>query len=148
DDTNVYYKEFKSSETGTLPHVTLNWNDYNTKPNTPDTLTVDDKPCVSGADRPFVKTTTPTLRAHVTDLDGDTMNVWFTWAKWNGSSFVDEPGGGMQGSVPSGATAVFNVTGNVDGGIYTFRSQSDDSPSRSPYLTSDVTNIPGNCEWQ
>jgi hypothetical protein len=121
---------------------------YNTKPNTPDTLTVDGKPCTSGANRPFVKTTTPTLRAHVTDPDGDAMNVRFTWAKWNGSSFVDEPGGGMQGSVPSGGTAVFNVTGNVDGGIYTFRSQSDDSPSHSPFLVSDVTNMPGNCEWQ
>jgi hypothetical protein len=147
DDTNIYYKEFKSSETGTLPHVTLNW-DTNTKPSTPDMLTVDNKPCASGPNRPFVKTTTPTLRAHVTDPDGDAMNVWFAWAKWNGSSFVDEPGGGMQGSVPSGTTAVFNVTGNVDGGIYTFRSQSDDSPSHSPYLVSDVTNIPGNCEWQ
>jgi hypothetical protein len=121
---------------------------FNTKPNRPDSLTVDGKPCVSGANRPFVKTTTPTLRAHVTDPDGDAMNVFFAWAKWNGSSFVDESGGGMQGSVPNGGTAVFNVTGNVDGGIYTFRSQSNDSPSHSPFLVSDVTNIPGNCEWQ
>jgi hypothetical protein len=121
---------------------------YNTKPNKPDSLTVDGKPCVSGANRPFVKTTTPTLRAHVVDPDGDTMNVSFTWAKWNGTSFVDEPGGGKQSNVPSGGTALFNVTGNVDGGIYTFRAQSDDSPSHSPHLVSDVTNLPGNCEWQ
>jgi hypothetical protein len=121
---------------------------YNTKPNMPDSLTVDGKPCVSGASRPFIKTTTPTLRAHVTDPDGDTMDVWFAWAKWNGSSFVDEPGGGNQASVPNGGTALFNVTGNVDGGIYTFRSQSTDSPSHSPSLVSDVTHMPGNCEWQ
>ncbi|HEY0481457.1 MAG TPA: LamG domain-containing protein [Kofleriaceae bacterium] len=121
---------------------------YNTKPAMPDGLTVDGKPCASGANRPFVKTTTPTLRAHVSDADGDSLDVWFAWAKWNGSSFVDEPGGGLQGSVPSGGTALFNVTGNVDGGIYTFRSQSNDSPSHSPSLASDVTNVPGNCEWQ
>lgn len=121
---------------------------YNTKPNVPDSLTVDGKACVSGANRPFVKTTTPTLRAHVTDPDGDTMDVSFVWAKWNGSSFVDEPGGGKQASVPNGGTALFNVTGNVDGGIYTFRSQSNDSPSHTPSLSSDVTNMPGNCEWQ
>lgn len=130
-----------------LSNFTLSGS-FNTKPNKPDSLTVDGKACVSGANRPFVKTTTPTLRAHVTDPDGDAMDVWFAWAKWNGSSFVDEPGGGKQDSVPNGGTALFNVTGNVDGGIYTFRSQSNDSPSHSPYLISDVTNIPGNCEWQ
>lgn len=119
---------------------------FNTKPNMPDSLTVDGKACVAGANRPFVKTTTPTLRAHVTDPDGDAMNVFFAWARWNGSTFVDEPGGGGQGSVPSGGTAVFNVTGNVDGGIYAWRTQTNDSPSHSPFLISDVT--PGNCEWQ
>jgi len=121
---------------------------YNTKPATPDSLTVDGKACASSANRPFVKTTTPTLRAHVTDADGDTLNVWFAWAKWNGSAFVDQPGGGVQASVPNGGIALFNVTGNVDGGIYTFRSQSDDGASHNPYLVSDVTNMPGNCEWQ
>jgi hypothetical protein len=124
---------------------------YNTKPNTPDSLTVDGQACASGASRPFIKTITPTLRAHVTDPDGDAMDVWFAWAKWNGSSFVDEPGGGMQGNVPNGGTAgtaLFNVTGNVDGGIYTFRSQSNDSPSHSPSPISNVTHVPGNCEWQ
>jgi len=121
---------------------------FNTKPNTPDNLTVDGKPCASGAGRPFVKTTTPTLRAHVADPDQDTLNVWFAWAKWNGSAFVDEPGNGMDDLVPSGGTALFDVTGSVDGGIYTFRVQSDDGASHTPYLASDVTNMPGNCEWQ
>lgn len=121
---------------------------FNTQPATPDNLTVDGKPCVSGANRPFVKTTTPILSAHVFDADGDLLDVWFAWEKWNGSMFVPEPGGGLQGAVPSGGTAVFNVTGNVDGGIYTFRSQSNDAPSHSPFSVSAVTNMPGNCEWQ
>ncbi|MGH9885375.1 MAG: LamG domain-containing protein, partial [bacterium] len=120
---------------------------FNSKPNTPDNLTVDGKPCVSGSNRPFVKTTTPTLRAHVIDADNDTLKTWFAWAKWNGSAFVDEPGGGPTSLVPSGGTAVFNVTGNVDGGIYAWRTVSDDSPSHtsSPFLVSDTA---GGCEWE
>lgn len=55
---------------------------YNTKPNMPDQLTVDNKPCVSGTNRPAIKTATPTLRAHLYDGDGDTMNAWFAYARW------------------------------------------------------------------
>jgi Concanavalin A-like lectin/glucanases superfamily len=124
-------------------HVT-----FNTKPTTPTALTVDGKPCVAGPARPVVKTATPTLRAQVADADGDSLEVWFAWAKWNGATFVDEPGSGNQRGVPSGGTALFNVTGNVDGGIYTFRVQSNDSPSHTPFLASEVTHLPGNCEWQ
>jgi hypothetical protein len=121
---------------------------YNTKPNKPDRLTVDAKACATGANRPFIKTTTPTLRAHVVDPDGDTLDVAFAWARWNGTAWVDQPGGGHQSRVPNNGTAQFNATGNVDGGIYTFRVQSNDSPSHSPSLVSDVTAMPGNCEWQ
>jgi len=55
---------------------------FNTVPSMPDQLTVDNKPCVAGANRPAVKTATPTLRAHFTDGDGDTMNTWFAYARW------------------------------------------------------------------
>lgn len=120
---------------------------YNTKPAKPDTLTVDGKPCASGAARPFVKTTTPTLRAHVGDADNDALNVFFAYALWNGSSFVDQ-GGGEQDNVPNNGTAVFPITGNVDGGIYTWRAQTNDGVNHSPFLVSDVTALPGNCEWQ
>ncbi|HZJ64101.1 MAG TPA: LamG domain-containing protein [Kofleriaceae bacterium] len=118
---------------------------FNRKPNPPDNLTVDGKPCVSGTDRPFVKTTTPTLRAHVTDPDNDTLKPWFAWNKWNGSAWIGEPGNGPGSIVPSGGTALFNVVGNVDGGIYQWRMVTDDDPSHNPYLVSDTV---GNCEWQ
>lgn len=121
---------------------------YNTRPSTPTNLTVDGKACAAGANRPFVKTATPTLRAQVADADGDSLEVAFTWARWDGTTFVDQPGSGSQRGVPSGGTAVFNATGNVDGGIYTFRVQSNDSPSHTPFLASSVTHLPGNCEWQ
>ncbi|HEX2685209.1 MAG TPA: hypothetical protein VHN14_01260, partial [Kofleriaceae bacterium] len=112
---------------------------YNTKPNKPDTLTVDGKACVTGANRPFIKTTTPALEARVTDPDHDHMNVSFTWAKWNGSAFADA-GSGTQGNISDTDTAIFNVTSSVDGEIYNFRVLSNDS-----FLSSDVA---GTCEWQ
>jgi hypothetical protein len=121
---------------------------YNSRPATPTALSVDGKGCVAGANRPFVKTRTPVLRARVTDPDGDTLDVYFAWAKWSGSAWVNQPGNGKQSKVPNGGTAVFTATGNVDDGIYTFRAQSNDSPSHTPFLSSNVTANPGNCEWQ
>ncbi|MFC7247447.1 hypothetical protein ACFQO7_33725 [Catellatospora aurea] len=79
-------------------HVT-----YNTRPSKPDSLTVDGKACATGANRPYVKTPTPTLRARVSDNDRDTMQVWYAYAKWNAASFTDV-GGGYQDGVPNGGT--------------------------------------------
>jgi hypothetical protein len=122
--------------------------DINTAPNTPDTLTVDGKACVSGANRPVIATATPVLKAHVTDPDGDSMDAWFAWAKWNGSSFVDVAST-HQTPVTNGGYAQVTTGTLVDGGIYTFRSQTNDSPSHSTGSgTSPVTNMPGNCEWE
>jgi hypothetical protein len=119
---------------------------FNRKPTTPDNLTVDGKPCAPAASRPFIKTTTPTLRVHVADPDNDSLNVFYAWSLWNGSAYVDQ-GGGSQSNVPNGGTAVFPITGTVDGGIYAFRAQTNDGASHSPSLVSDVTGS-GNCEWQ
>ncbi len=54
----------------------------NTRPATPDVLTVDGKPCGTGVNRPAVPTFTPTLRAHAADGDGDTMQLHFAYARW------------------------------------------------------------------
>jgi hypothetical protein len=118
---------------------------YNTPPNVPDTLTVDAKGCVSGANRPFVSTATPTLRARVTDPDGDSLQAWYHYAKWDParSAFVDVAEG-RQDNVPNGGTAAFSISGLVDGGIYTWRAQTTDLHGG----WSPVTNMPGNCEWQ
>jgi concanavalin A-like lectin/glucanase superfamily protein/VCBS repeat protein len=57
-------------------------SNWNTPPNVPDTVTVDGKPCVTGADRPFTPTVTPTLRARFSDADSaDTMDTRFEWAR-------------------------------------------------------------------
>ncbi len=123
----------------------------NRPPAVPDQLTVDGRACVSGANRPVIATATPALRAHVTDPDGDTMNVFFAMAQYSGGSFVDLAGNGVQNNVANGGTAqVTPWTTLVDGGIYTFRAQSNDQPSHptTAYGVSPVTNMPGNCEWQ
>ncbi|MEV0269725.1 hypothetical protein AB0H43_13175 [Hamadaea sp. NPDC050747] len=119
---------------------------YNHAPRTPDRLTVNDQPCGTGTDRPFVNTATPTLRAHVYDVNGDTMDTYFWWSRWNGSQFVDEPGSGVrQDSVPNNGTAMTAIAAADDGAVYAFRSRSDDSPSHPAYLTSPISV---NCEWQ
>jgi hypothetical protein len=42
---------------------------YNSLPNTPDALTVDGRPCVTGPGRPYIADLTPTLTARVSDPD-------------------------------------------------------------------------------
>ena len=61
----------------------------NTKPNKPDTLTVDGRACVAGTGRPVISTATPVLKGRVTDPDGHSMRAYYAWAKWNGTAFVD-----------------------------------------------------------
>ena len=123
--------------------------DVNTRPNMPDTLTVDGKACPAGSSRPVISTATPVLKGRVTDPDGHSMHSFYAWLKWNGSSFVDA-GSGNNAPWASGAFAQI-TTGTLDhGGIYTFRMQTNDSPSvgMTGYGISDVTHIPGNCEWE
>ncbi|WP_346137168.1 LamG-like jellyroll fold domain-containing protein [Lentzea roselyniae] len=56
--------------------------DYNSIPNTPDQLTADGKACATGAGRPAVPTTTPTIRGRVSDPDAaDTMKARFEWRR-------------------------------------------------------------------
>ena len=92
----------------------------NHRPNMPDTLTVDGRSCVAGAGRPVISTATPQLKAHLTDPDGDTMDVAFAWAKWNGSSYVDV-GSAHYRPVANGGFGQLTTGTLVHGGIYTFR---------------------------
>src|SRR5207247_8819355 len=55
--------------------------EYNSYPYKPDQLTVDNKPCTTGANRPYVTTKTPTLRARLSDPDaGQLLNGGLSWA--------------------------------------------------------------------
>ncbi len=116
---------------------------YNTVPNRPDGLAVDGKAC--GKDGVvFVSTTTPTLRARVSDADGDSLQTWFAYSRWDpAQNRFDDIGGGVQELVPNGGVAQHTAGGLVDGGRYTFRVQTNDYHGG----VSPVTDLDG-CQWQ
>ncbi|WP_412543094.1 LamG-like jellyroll fold domain-containing protein [Longispora sp. K20-0274] len=120
--------------------------DYNSPPNIPDTLTVDNKACATGGGRPFVSTATPTLRGHFTDPDGDPMQTWLAAVRWNGTAFDESTAvSGSQTNVASGGTGAWTTSPLVDNGIYAYRAQSADYGKGG---VSPVTAMPGNCEFQ
>src|SRR5438046_3764698 len=93
--------------------------EYNSYPNKPDQLTVDNKPCVTGANRPYVTTRTPTLRARLSDPDaGQLLNGGFSWAPVGTPLSRDHFGG--QDNVANGATLTVGVPDGqlADGGTY------------------------------
>ena len=86
----------------------------NTVPNMPTNVTADNRACAAGASRPFLKTVTPTLRANVSDADGDSMTGSFEYGRIR----VDGSYGPMsqalqQGSVPSGGIAQVGTSEGV-----------------------------------
>nr|BFE61779.1 LamG domain-containing protein [Dactylosporangium thailandense] len=121
--------------------------EYNNPPIAPDNLTVAATPqepgvaCGAGVNRPVLRSTAVSLRAHVVDPNGDTMYVPFTVAKQNGSTWTDvvsvtaEP-------VASNSVAMVNVSGLQDGGVYAFRVYGDDHNWYGP-----TVGGPGNCEF-
>ncbi|GAA1501432.1 LamG domain-containing protein [Dactylosporangium maewongense] len=117
--------------------------DYNTPPNTPDVLTVDGKPCATGAGAPYVATATPTLRARATDVDNDDLKVSFSLARAqirSGITFWTAITPGGENTVPNGGTAQFTTGTLGDGGRYRFSAQSDDQHGG-------VSPVTGTCEW-
>ncbi|MFC7484762.1 LamG domain-containing protein [Luedemannella flava] len=121
----------------------------NSAPAAPTTLTVDGKGCVKGATRPFVATATPALRAKVTDPDGDSMSVTFTWAKGNaaGTTFTDTASK-VNTPVTNGGTAVVTTGTLVTDGIYAFRAQANDDPSVVNGVKTGPSSTVHGCEFQ
>lgn len=71
----------------TTPSITI---EYNTTPTTPTNLTTDGSAnCATGADRVAIGTTTPTLRATVSDPD-NTMKARFEWWALDGTAALGE----------------------------------------------------------
>ncbi len=86
----------------------------NTVPAVPTNPTVDGKPCAVGANRPYTSTATPTLRATVSDADGNSLTATFEWARirLNGTyGPVSDPR--TQASVPSGTVAAVTPPAGV-----------------------------------
>jgi hypothetical protein len=136
EGSNNHWKRFNAA-TPTLSIV------YNTQPGMPDQLSVDNRPCNPQTGRLYVPTATPTLRARAADPDGDPLQVFFAYARWDAAtaSFVNVASGNQAG-IPSGGTAQWVPPGLTDAGVYRFRAQSNDGRLESP-----VTAPVGDCEW-
>ena len=131
DETDTFaWKKFKNNPT--LEVV------YNSVPNVPTNLSADPGlPCVTGASRPVIGTTTPTFRATVTDADsGQPVGARFEW--WNtGGAKIGElatakvaSGTVHSATVPAGAFAT--------GHTYSWRVRAEDG--------TDVSGFTGWCE--
>jgi hypothetical protein len=100
---------------------------YNSYPNTPDQLSVEHKPCASGEGRPYIGTTTPVLRARLTDPDSDVLNSVFRWAQLGyGGTFSKPWSEDYQGGVPSGGISQITTTPLRSGFVYGFHVQIGD----------------------
>ena len=112
--------------------------DYNSIPSVPNTLSIDPGlPCVIGSGRPIVGTTTPTLRAKLSDVDaGQLVGARFEWWVTGGSKIGETAtaklasGSTHSATVPAGAFAV--------GGTYSWRVRAEDG--------TDVSGWTGWCE--
>jgi hypothetical protein len=85
------------------PHLTINYNSY---PDMPAALDTNGKGCVTGSGRPWLGTTTPVLKAGVSDSDPETdLAVWFDWARIrHDGTYGPMSDAVSQGSLASGAT--------------------------------------------
>jgi hypothetical protein len=122
--------------------------EYNNPPSAPTNLAVaatpqePGVPCAAGANRPMLRSTTVSLRAHVTDPNGDTMYVPFTVAKRNADSTWSDVTSVTANNVANNSVATVNVSGLQDGGRYAFRVYGDDYRWYGP-----TVGGPGNCEF-
>ncbi|MEV4847788.1 DNRLRE domain-containing protein [Micromonospora matsumotoense] len=139
---NLGWKRFHSMEGANDPYVTLT---YQTLPTVTARATVPSAACGanSGASVPYLNTTTPQLRAQITDGEGSPVRGEFEW--WTpsapapiGSTVIgpDASGSWLTAGVPAGALA--------NGNQYSWRVRGSDSTSTGAwtpwcYFTIDTT---------
>src|SRR6266542_1610525 len=93
--------------------------EYNSYPNKPDQLSVDNKPCATGPNRPYVTTTRPVLRARLSDPDAaQLLNGGFSWARPGTPLSRDHYSG--QDNIANGGTLTVRVPDGelTDGATY------------------------------
>jgi hypothetical protein len=105
--------------------------DYNREPNIPTNAQFTSPPvnsCVTGAGRPVIATTTPTIAVNSSDPDGGNVQTTFNVAMQNNLTTLKWDSG-YQAAVTSGlqrAVAVPGSAGLVDGGVYAWRARAFD----------------------
>ncbi|MGW5667690.1 DNRLRE domain-containing protein [Micromonospora sp. NPDC003776] len=121
---NLAWKKWDSMEGTNDPYVNLT---YNTPPTVSSRATVPSTACATGSNLPYINTTTPQLRAQITDSEGASVKAEFEWVTGGGShigSAIIGPGASgswLATSVPAGAfanntTYSWHVRGN-DGSV-------------------------------
>ncbi len=99
-------------------------------PSVPASLTVDNKPCVTGSGRPFVSTLTPTVRASYADVEGTvTGTVDYARLQPDGSY------GAVQSVSKAGLTGIqpIDLPAGLTEGSYAVRAKASDATSSSGY---------------
>ncbi|MEU7752063.1 LamG-like jellyroll fold domain-containing protein [Micromonospora sp. NPDC049171] len=109
---------------------------YNSYPNAPDSLSVADGPCLTGASRPYLRTLTPALRARLTDPDGTSrlLKGTFHWWKLTGGT-RNSTDSVAQGSIVAGQYANVTVPSGrlADGGVYVVQAIANDGIDNGQY---------------
>jgi RHS repeat-associated protein len=121
ETNNNQWKKFSSEEGTHSPSVTLVYTSY---PTVGTRSTVPSTSCVIGSGRPYINTTTPTLRAQVSDAEGASVKAEFSWWVTGGSQI----GSAVTSTAPSGSTLQHVVPSGAfsNGNNYSWRVRGND----------------------
>nr|WP_320068882.1 DNRLRE domain-containing protein [Micromonospora sp. RTGN7] len=113
---------------------------FNTDPNAPGDRKSDNKNCATGASRPYVLTTTPTLAAKHSDPDlgQQALTTWFYWWPVGGARNETNKVSHAAGN-PSTASKAIPSGKLTDGGSYVWQARTWDGSHYSPWS--------GTCEF-
>jgi RHS repeat-associated protein len=131
EGNHLTWKRFHSKEAANDPYVKVT---YQAPPTVTSKATVPSTACVTGTGRPYINTTTPQLRAQVTDGENSAVQAKFEWWSTTGSSTIGSATVGYAASgawqsttVPSGAFA--------NGSSYKWRAQGYDGTAWGAWST-------------
>ncbi|GIH03927.1 hypothetical protein Rhe02_19940 [Rhizocola hellebori] len=86
-------------------------------PGVPTSLTTDNQACVTGSNRPFVKTATPALSAYLSDYEGQKLTASYEWARIRNDGSYGSFGAFTKTLVDPGHSEPINATaGVIEGG--------------------------------
>ncbi|MCW3841950.1 hypothetical protein ONA70_17770 [Micromonospora yasonensis] len=117
-ETDTYaWKKFRNNPTLEV--------EYNTPPDLPTSLSLDPGlPCVTGASRPVIGTTTATMRAKITDKDPQSVGARFQLYTLDGVTLVGEY---ATPKVASGSVHSYAKGSLANGGLYKWRVRGEDT---------------------
>lgn len=108
----------------------------NAAPDRPGEQRSDGGPCATGADRPYVLTTTPVLAARQSDPDAGQADLTTTFVWWRTGGGLGSVGRATRAAGNPSAVAVGVPGGRlVDGGTYAWRARTSDGHRRGPWST-------------